>query len=39
MRVCFVTMFLDEMDADMVLQSAEEAFHVDDGQRREVSAQ
>lgn len=35
----FVTMLLDETDAGMVLQPAEEAFHVDDGQKREVSAQ
>lgn len=39
MRVHFVTVLLDEMDADMVLQPAEEAFHVDYGQRKEASAQ
>jgi hypothetical protein len=32
-------MLLGEMDADMVLQLAEEAFRVDDGQKKEVSAQ
>lgn len=32
-------MALDEIDAGMVLQPAEEARHVDDGQMKEVSAQ